>query len=108
MPKHWTEHGVPNRLEKRLKEMKAFATPLEELNYQLTRPPPPKSSHEINHQEYTWRDPWLQPHFSRGWPFWASMREETLGPLKPPCPSVGECEGREAGIDGSVGGTAPS
>ena len=32
------------------------------------------------------------------------MGEEALGPMKPQCLSVGECEGREAGVGGCVGG----
>jgi hypothetical protein len=30
------------------------------------------------------------------------MGGEALGPVKTPCPSVGECQGREAGVCGSV------
>jgi hypothetical protein len=30
------------------------------------------------------------------------MGGEALGPVKAPCPSVGECEGREAGVGGLV------
>jgi hypothetical protein len=28
------------------------------------------------------------------------MREEALGPLKDLCPSIGECQGQEAGMGG--------
>jgi hypothetical protein len=31
------------------------------------------------------------------------MRGEALGPVKAQCPSVGECQGREAGGDGCIG-----
>ena len=31
------------------------------------------------------------------------MRGENLGPGKDPCPSVGECQGREMGVGGLVG-----
>ena len=34
--------------------------------------------------------------YSRGWPCWTSMRGEALGPEKARCPSVGECQDREA------------
>lgn len=44
---------------------------------------------------------------SRGWPCLASMGEEALGPVKAPCPSVGECQGGEAGVGEWVGGGAP-
>jgi hypothetical protein len=40
---------------------------------------------------------------SRRWPCRASMGGETLDPMKAGCPSVGECEGREAGVGGWVG-----
>jgi hypothetical protein len=30
------------------------------------------------------------------------MRGETLGPVKARCPSVGECQDREAGVGGLV------
>jgi hypothetical protein len=54
-------------------------------------------------REYTWRDPWLQPHiYSRGWPHLASMGGEALGPVKAQCTSVGECEGRVVGVSGLV------
>jgi len=39
-------------------------------------------------------------------PCWASMDGEALGPMEAPCPSVWECQGREAG--GWVCGVAPS
>jgi hypothetical protein len=34
---------------------------------------------------------------------WSLMRGEALGPVKAQCPSVGECQGREAGGDGCIG-----
>jgi hypothetical protein len=37
---------------------------------------------------------------SRGWPCRTSMGEEALVPGKAPCPSVGECQGGEAGVGG--------
>jgi hypothetical protein len=41
---HWTERGsLIEKLEKGLKELKEFATPKEEQQYQLTRPPPPRT-----------------------------------------------------------------
>jgi hypothetical protein len=32
------------------------------------------------------------------------MGGEALGPMKASCPSVGECQGLEAGVSGLVGG----
>jgi hypothetical protein len=39
---------------------------------------------------------------SRGWPCGTSMREEALGLVKAWCPSVGECQDREAGVGALV------
>jgi hypothetical protein len=39
---------------------------------------------------------------SRGWPCRTSMGGEAPGPLKPQCPSVGECQDREVGVGGLV------
>jgi hypothetical protein len=38
------------------------------------------------------------PICSRGWSSWSSMGGEALGPMKAGCTSVGECQGREAGV----------
>jgi hypothetical protein len=35
---------------------------------------------------------------TRRWPSWSPMREKALGPVKVLCPSVGECQGQEAGV----------
>jgi hypothetical protein len=40
---------------------------------------------------------------SREWPCWSSVGEETLGPVKVGCPSVGKCLDVEAGVGGWVG-----
>jgi hypothetical protein len=53
-------------------------------------------------KEYTWRDPWCQFHMNRGWPFWTSVGGEALCPVKAQCPSLGECQDREAGVGGLV------
>jgi hypothetical protein len=37
---------------------------------------------------------------SRGWPCGTSTRGEALGPVTARCPSVGECQDREAGVGG--------
>jgi hypothetical protein len=37
---------------------------------------------------------------SRGWPSQSSMGGEALGPVKVLCPSIGECQGQEAGVGG--------
>ena len=40
---------------------------------------------------------------SRQWPYQSSIGGETLGPVNARCPSVGECEGGEAGVGVWVG-----
>jgi hypothetical protein len=39
---------------------------------------------------------------SRGWPSLSSVGGEVLSPVKAPSPSVGECQGQEAGVGGLV------
>jgi hypothetical protein len=50
-------------LEKGLKKLKEFQTPEEGQQYQTTRPAPKEfPGSKPPTKEYTWRDPWLQPH----------------------------------------------
>ena len=56
----------------------------------------PKSTHGVNHCS--------RCICNTGWSCWASMRGEALGPMKAQCPSVGECQGQEAGVGGLVRG----
>jgi hypothetical protein len=37
---------------------------------------------------------------SRGWPSQSSLGGEALGLVKVLCPSIRECQGQEAGVDG--------
>ena len=37
---------------------------------------------------------------SRGWPSRTSIGGEALGPVKVLCPSIGKCQGQEAGVGG--------
>ena len=39
---------------------------------------------------------------SRGWPSWSSVGGKALGPVKVLFPSIGECQGQEAGVGGLV------
>jgi len=48
-------------LEEGLKELKGFAIPQEEQQYQPTRPPELPGT-KLPPKEYTWTDPWLHPH----------------------------------------------
>jgi hypothetical protein len=49
-----------------------------------------------------WRDLNSSCMCSRGWPCGTSMRGEAFGPVKAPCPSIGKCQDREAGVGGLV------
>jgi hypothetical protein len=39
---------------------------------------------------------------AQGWPSRSSMGGEALGPVKVLCPSIGECQGQDAGVCGLV------
>ena len=45
----------------------------------------------------TRRDPWLHV-CSREWPCWTSVGEVVIGSIGVRCPSVEECQGREARV----------
>jgi hypothetical protein len=53
---------------------------------------------------YTWRDPWLQPHMKQRMALWDINERRGPFPVKALCPSVGECQGREAGASAGVKG----
>jgi hypothetical protein len=52
--------------------------------------PPTKEKHGVTHGS--------SRMCSRGWPSRSSMGGKALGPVKVLCPSVGECQGQEAGV----------
>ena len=90
-------------LEKGPKELKGFAAPWEEQQYELTSTPrapgtnhQPKSTHGGTHG--------FSCICSRGWPSRISVGGEALGPKKALCPSMGECQDQEAGVGGLVSG----
>jgi hypothetical protein len=57
----WTEHGVPNGGEKRLKELKGFAT--HGKNNNINQPVPLElPGSKLPTKENTWKDPWLQTY----------------------------------------------
>jgi hypothetical protein len=60
----------------------------------------PQSSQGLNHQPKSKHGGTHgSSHIcSRGWPYLSSMGEEALGPVKAVCPSVGDCQGQEAGV----------
>ena len=96
---HWTEHRVPSRGSRESTQgaegvwhpigwtsvwTNQYLQSSEGLNHQ------PKSTHGETHDSSC--------ICSRGWPCQTSMGGEVLGPVKALCPSVGECQGQEAGI----------
>ena len=86
-------------LEKGPKELKGFASPQEEQQYELKYP---QSSQGLNHQPKSTHGRTPSCICSRGWPNWSSMRGEALGSVKALCSSIGECQGREVGVGGLV------
>jgi len=64
--------------------------------------PPPQSSLGLNHQSKKTHGGTCGSSCicSRGWPSQPSMGGETLGLVKILCPSIGECQGLEAGVGG--------
>jgi hypothetical protein len=89
-------------LEKGPKELKELVAPQEEQEYEpISTPqelpgtkPQTWSTHGGTHGSSC--------ICSRGWPSRSSMGGEALGPEKAQCPSVGECQDREAGVGGLV------
>jgi hypothetical protein len=89
-------------LKKISKELKEFAAPKEEQQYELTSTT--QSSLRLNHQAKKTCG-WTQGSScicSRRWHCWTSMGGEALGPVKVQYPSRGECHGQEAGVGGLV------
>jgi hypothetical protein len=91
---YWTEHRVSNGGVKGLKELKGVCNPIggttistnETLQISQGLNNQPKSTHGGTHGS--------NRICSRGWPCWASMGGEALGPVKATCPSVGVFESR--------------
>jgi hypothetical protein len=69
----------------------------------MNQPVPPESQ-GLNHQPKSTHGETYGPSCicSRGWPCGTSMGGEALGSEKAPCPTVGECQGRKAGVGGLV------
>jgi hypothetical protein len=89
-------------LDKVPKELKGFAGPYEEQHYELTITP--QSSLGLNHQPKKTHGMTRGSNCicSRGWPSRSLMGGEALGPVKVLCPSIGDCQGQEAGLGGLV------
>jgi len=91
------------KLGQGLKELKGFATPWEEQQFQPIRPH--QSSQGLNHQPKSThgRTHGSSCICSRGWPYLASVGGEALVLVKAQCPSVEEFQGGEVGMGGWVG-----
>jgi hypothetical protein len=96
---HWTEHRVPSGGVKERTEGAegVWSTTIWTNQY-------PQSSQGLNHQvKSTYGGTQGSSCIcSRGWHCWTSVVGETLGPVKTWCPSIGECQDREAGVGGFV------
>jgi len=98
---HWTENRVPiARVRERIEGAEGVC------NLIRTTIPTNESSQGLNHHPKSTHalTNGSSCICSRGWPCWASMGGEALGPAKAGSSSVGECQGREAR---RVGGGTP-
>jgi hypothetical protein len=104
---HWTEHRVPNEgARERTQGAEGVSSPLGGTTWTNLYP---QSSQGLNHQPKSTHGGTHGSSCicSRGWPSQSSMWGEVLCPGKALCPSVGECQGQEAGVGGlgaGVGG----
>ena len=101
---HWTEHGLPNGgVREKTEGAEGDCNPRGRTTISANHTPP-QSSQGLNHGPKSTHGGTYGSSCicSRGWPCWASMREEALSLVKARCPNVGECQGREAGMGGWV------
>jgi hypothetical protein len=89
-------------LGKGLKELRGFTVLWREQQCQLARSPPhPRVPKDwTTKQRLHMEGPMTLATCVRGWPCWTSVGDEALGPEGVRGPSVGEWEGREAGVGG--------
>ena len=99
---HWTEQEVPNRgiRKKKTEGPEGVCNPI--VRTTISTHQTLKCSQGLNHQPKTTHGGTNGSSriCSRGWPCGVSRGGEALGPVKAGCPSVGECQGREAGVGG--------
>jgi hypothetical protein len=102
---HWTEHKVPlphggarERTEGAEEVFNSIGGTKVSINQTL------QSSQGLNHQPKSTHGGTHGSSCicSKGWLCWTSVGGEALGPVKAQCPSVGECQDREAGVSGLV------
>jgi hypothetical protein len=86
-------------VRERIKEAGGVYNPKEKTTISTNQMP--QSSQGLNHQPRSTHG--SSCICSRGWPCWASMGGEALGPVKAQCPSVGGCQGGEVGVGGWLG-----
>jgi hypothetical protein len=102
---HWTDRRVPNgRARERTEGAEGVCNPIERT---ISTNQTPQSSQGLNHQlKSIHGGTHGSSHIcSRRGPCQASVEGKALGPVKAPCPSVGECQGKEAGVGGWVRNT---
>jgi hypothetical protein len=98
---HWTEHRVPNQgARERTHRVDKFYISIGGTTIRTNQYP--QSSQQPNHQLKSTHGGTHGSSYicSRGWPSRSSMGGEALFPVKALCPSVGECQGQEAGVGG--------
>jgi hypothetical protein len=96
---HWTEYRVHNEgVGERTQGAEVVFSPIGETT-ELTNQLPQNFQGLNNQPKSTHGSSCI---CSRGWPSQSSMGGEALGPVKALCPSVGECQGQEAGVGGLV------
>ena len=96
---HKTEHWDPNGgVRGRTEGAKGVCNPIGRMT--ISNNHIPHSVQGLNHQRKSTHGGTHGSSCicSRGWPSWLSVRGEALGPVKALCPSVGECQGQEAGV----------
>jgi hypothetical protein len=92
--------SLMEELEKGTNELKELTAPQDEQQYEPTSTP--QNGQGLNHQQNSTHGGTHDSSCtcSRGWPFQTWMGGEALGPVKAWCPSVGECQDREAKVGG--------
>ena len=102
---HWTEHGVPNGGVRERTEGAERGLQPHRKNSNIIINQTLQSSQGLNHQPKSTHGGTHGSSClcSRGWPCQSSIGGEILGSVRAQCPSVGECQGREAELVGWVG-----
>ena len=105
---YWTEHKVPNEeVRERTEGAEGICNSIGKIIISTNQAPTPELPRtKLPTKGCTWSDPTHGSSCicSRGWPCKASMGGEALGPVKAQCPSVGECQGGERGVQECMGG----